>query len=51
MFIFLRMLFKFFFNKWNQESVVDERPLDWDKYKVCFIDRSFPINIREEKLL
>ncbi|WMV49857.1 hypothetical protein MTR67_043242 [Solanum verrucosum] len=28
--------------QWNEERVVDASPLDWEKFKVPFIDRYYP---------
>ncbi|WMV33555.1 hypothetical protein MTR67_026940 [Solanum verrucosum] len=39
------------FNQWNEERVVDEGPFYWEKFKVAFIDRLFPLELREGKEL
>ncbi|WMV07685.1 hypothetical protein MTR67_001070 [Solanum verrucosum] len=39
------------FEQWKCERVVDADPLDWEKFKGEFLDRSFSIEMRETKLL
>lgn len=39
------------FNQWKEERAVDAGPLDWEKFKVAFLDRFFPLVIREAKVL
>ncbi|XP_049405080.1 uncharacterized protein LOC125868494 [Solanum stenotomum] len=37
------------FNQWMEEMAVDVCPLDWKKFKVNFLDRFFPLEIRKAK--
>ncbi|WMV25523.1 hypothetical protein MTR67_018908 [Solanum verrucosum] len=39
------------FNQWKGERKVDVGPLDWEKFKVAFLDRFFPFEMREAKVL
>ncbi|WMV38030.1 hypothetical protein MTR67_031415 [Solanum verrucosum] len=39
------------FNQWKEERVVDVGPLDWENFKVSFLDILFPLEMREEKVL
>ncbi|WMV51096.1 hypothetical protein MTR67_044481, partial [Solanum verrucosum] len=39
------------FNQWKEERAVDAGPLDWKKFKGAFLDRFFPLEIRDEKVL
>ncbi|WMV37131.1 hypothetical protein MTR67_030516 [Solanum verrucosum] len=36
---------------YKEEIVVDAGPLDWEKSKVVFLDRFFPLVMRETKVL
>jgi len=38
-------------NQWKEKRVVDAGPLDWEKFKVAFLDRFFPFEMREAKVL
>ncbi|WMV25576.1 hypothetical protein MTR67_018961 [Solanum verrucosum] len=39
------------FNQWKERRAVDAGPLDWEKFKVAFLDRLFPLEIMEAKVL
>ncbi|XP_049365847.1 uncharacterized protein LOC125830718 [Solanum verrucosum] len=39
------------FNQWKEEMVVDAGALDWEKLKVSFLDRFFPLEMIEVKVL
>jgi len=39
------------FNQWKKEKAIDVGPLDWDKFKKDFLDRLFPLEMREVKVL
>ncbi|XP_049406226.1 uncharacterized protein LOC125869850 [Solanum stenotomum] len=38
------------FTQWKQEMAVDVGPLDWEKFKVVFLDRLFSFEMREAKV-
>ncbi|WMV54508.1 hypothetical protein MTR67_047893 [Solanum verrucosum] len=39
------------FNQLKEDRVVNKGPLDWEKFKVAFLDRFFPLEMREAKAL
>ena len=39
------------FEQWKEERVVDAGPLGWEKCKTDFLDRFFPLEMREIKVL
>uniref|UniRef100_M1DB10 Gag-pol protein n=1 Tax=Solanum tuberosum TaxID=4113 RepID=M1DB10_SOLTU len=39
------------FNHWKDERAVDVNPLNWEKFKVTFLDSFFTLEIRETKVL
>ncbi|WMV58189.1 hypothetical protein MTR67_051574 [Solanum verrucosum] len=36
--------------KLKKKRVVDEGPIDWEKFKVVFLDRFFPVEMREANI-
>ncbi|WMV19234.1 hypothetical protein MTR67_012619 [Solanum verrucosum] len=38
-------------NKWKEDMTVDADPLDWEKFKVVSLDRIFPLEMNEAKVL
>ncbi|WMV32945.1 hypothetical protein MTR67_026330 [Solanum verrucosum] len=38
------------FNQWKEERVVDTDHVNWEKFKVAFLYRFFPVEIMEEKI-
>ncbi|WMV58979.1 hypothetical protein MTR67_052364 [Solanum verrucosum] len=47
----LKGVAQIWFNQWKEERAVDVGPLDWEKFKVPFLDRFFPLEMREAKVL
>ncbi|WMV29615.1 hypothetical protein MTR67_023000 [Solanum verrucosum] len=39
------------FNQWKEGREKDAGPLDWEKFKVDFLDRFFPLEMRDAKVL
>lgn len=39
------------FNQFKEGSPKDVGPLNWEKFKVDFLHRLFPLDMREEKVL
>ncbi|WMV08734.1 hypothetical protein MTR67_002119 [Solanum verrucosum] len=39
------------FNQWKEARPVDVGPLEWERFKSTFLDRLFPLEMREDKLL
>ncbi|WMV54357.1 hypothetical protein MTR67_047742 [Solanum verrucosum] len=38
-------------NQWKEGRAEDAGPLDWEKFKVAFLDRFFSLEMREAKVL
>ncbi|WMV49972.1 hypothetical protein MTR67_043357 [Solanum verrucosum] len=38
-------------NQWKEEKAIDAGPIDWEKFKVAFLDRFFSLDMREAKLV
>jgi len=38
------------YNQWKAERPEDVGPLDWEKFKAAFLDRLFPLEMRETKV-
>ncbi|WMV38183.1 hypothetical protein MTR67_031568 [Solanum verrucosum] len=45
----LRGATQVWFKQWKEKRFIDEGPLDWEKFKGVFLDRFFPLEMRETK--
>ncbi|KAH0636401.1 hypothetical protein KY289_036316 [Solanum tuberosum] len=47
----LKEVAQIWFNHWKEERVVDVDLLKWERFKSAFLDRFFPLKMREAKVL
>jgi len=46
----LKGVARVWFDQWNDNRGVDAGPLDWEEFKVAFLDRFFPLELMEAKV-
>lgn len=47
----LKGVSQIWFNQWKEKRAKDMNLLYWEKFKVSFLDRSFPLDMRDAKVL
>ncbi|KAH0736064.1 hypothetical protein KY285_011771 [Solanum tuberosum] len=47
----LKGVFQIWFNQCKEGRTIDAGPLDWEKFKVAFFDRFFPLKMNEAKVI
>ncbi len=47
----LKGVAQIWYNQWKEGRLEDVGPLDWEKFKAAFLDRFFPFEMTEAKVL
>ncbi|KAH0661387.1 hypothetical protein KY284_026318 [Solanum tuberosum] len=47
----LKGVAQIWYNQWKEGRLEDTGPLDWEKFKATFIDKFFPLDMRETKVI